>query len=123
MKMTIDTTIVTVHGVSRAKERCNLKNVRSTEKNVALAIQRGKRAEDCTSWERAYLSKEAYDGCTAIAYNNFCYIFNADDVCVTIHALPSWFGKKKHFDGKERIRNFKQYCRNHMAFDTCEMMS
>ena len=31
MKMTIDTTIVTIHGVSRAKDRCNVKNVHSAE--------------------------------------------------------------------------------------------
>ena len=118
MRMTIDTTIVTIHGVSRAKERCNVKNVRSAEKNVSLAVQRGKRAEDCTSWEREYLSKEAYDNCIAIAYNNFCYIVNADGICVTLYPLPAWFGKKKHFDGKERIRNYKQYCRNNSGF--CE---
>lgn len=116
MKMTIDTTIVTIHGVSRAKERRKVKNVRSAEKNVTMAIQRGKRAEDCTSWERAYLSNEAYDNCVAIAYNNFCYIVNTAGVCVTLYPLPIWFGKKKHFNGKERIRDYKQYCRNNMDF-------
>ena len=121
MKMTIDTTIVTVHGVSRAKERCNVKNVRSAEKNIMLALQRGKRAEDLTSWERAYLSKEAHDDCTAIAYNNFCYIVNPAGVCVTLYPLPSWFGKKKHFNGKDRIRNYRQYCRNIVTFDTREL--
>ena len=123
MKMTIDTTIVTIHGVSRAKERCNVKNVRSAEKNVTLAIQRGKRAKDLTSWERSYLSKEASNDCTAIAYNNFCYIVNSSGACVTLYPLPSWFGKKKHFDGKERIRNYKQYCRNHTGFGTRDLMS
>lgn len=123
MKMTIDTTIVTVHGVSRAKDRCNVKNVRSAEKNVTLAIQRGKRAEDLTSWERSYLSKEAYDDCTAIAYNNFCYIVNASGACVTLYPLPAWFGKKKHFDSKERIRNYKQYCRNKSTFGIRELIS
>ena len=119
MKMTIDTTIVTVHGVSRAKERCNVKNVRSAEKNVTLAIQRGKRADDCTSWERTYLENEAHDDCVAVAYNNFCYIINPAGVCVTIYQLPAWFGKKKHFNGKERIRNFKKYNRNYFSGDEC----
>ena len=122
MKMTIDTTIVTVHGVIRAKDRCNVKNVRSAEKNVTLALQRGKRAEDLTSWEREYLSKEAHDDCTAIAYNNFCYIVNSAGACVTLYPLPTWFGKKKHFDGKERIRNYKQYCRNNSGFCEREMV-
>lgn len=123
MKMTNNTTIVTVHGISRAKDRCNLKNVRSAEKNVTLAIQRGKRAEDLTSWEREYLSKEAHDDCTAIAYNNFCYIVNTAGVCVTLYPLPSWFGKKKHFNGKERIRNYKQYCRNNSSYGIRELIS
>lgn len=123
MKTTIDTTVVTVHGVSRAKDRCNVKNVRSAEKNVTLAIQRGKRAEDLTSWEREYLRKEAHDDCTAIAYNNFCYIVNASGACVTLYPLPAWFGKKKHFNGKERIRNYKQYCRNNSSYGIRELIS
>ena len=120
MKMIIDTTIVTIHGVTRTKERYNLKNVRSVEKNVTFAVQRGKRAEDCTSWERSYLSNEAYADCIAIAYNNFCYIVNADGVCVTLYQLPAWFGKKKHFDGKERIRNYKRYYRSHSMLEEKE---
>ena len=98
--MQTQTTIITHHGADRAKERCNLKSIQAAEKNVNLAIQRGKRAEDLTSWERSFLSKEANSECTAIAYNNFCYIFNADGICVTIYRLPAWFGKKKHFNGK-----------------------
>lgn len=116
--MQTQTTIITQHGADRAKERCNLKSIHAAEKNVNLAIQRGKRAEDLTSWERSFLSKEANSDCTAIAYNNFCYIFNADGVCVTIYRLPAWFGKKKHFNGKERIKNYKQYCKNNSVF--CE---
>ena len=123
MKMTINTNIVTVHGVSRAKDRRNVKNIRSAEKNVILAIQCGKRAEELSSWERSYLSREAYNDCTAIAYNNFCYIVNSAGSCVTLYPLPAWFGKRKHFDGKERIRNYKQYCRNNAGFDIREVMT
>lgn len=123
MRMTIDTTIVTAHSINRAKNRHNIKNVRSTGKNIALALQRGKRAEELTSWERSYLSKEAHNGCTAVAYNNFCYIINSDGACVTLYPLPSWFGKKKHFDGKERIRKYKRYCRYNSEFAIHEWMS
>lgn len=104
------TSEATLHSLQRAKERCNLKNPRSAANNIQRALARGKRAEDCTSWERAYLSLEAYDNCSAIAYNNFCYIFNEKSQCVTIHSLPCWFGKKKRFDGKIKIRNYKRYC-------------
>ena len=50
---------------------------------------------------------------TAIAYNNFCYIVSEEGFCVTLYPLPVWFGKKKHFNGKERIRNMKAYARNY----------
>lgn len=120
MKTMFNTNITTYHGVQRAKERGNLKNIRTAEKQISLALSRGKVAEDFSSWERDYLSKEAHDGCVAIAYNNFCYIVNTAGVCVTMHALPSWFGKKRQYNGKERIRNFKQYNRNHGYFELCE---
>ncbi len=116
MNTMINTSIVTVHGTRRAKERQNLKNQRSVEKNVQLAIQRGKRAEDCTSWEHAFLSVEAKNNCTAVAYNNFCYIISPDCVCITMYPLPAWFGKKKAFNGKERIRNYRRYSRLYTDF-------
>lgn len=102
----------TYHSIHRTMERCNLKNQRATEKRISLAIQRGKYPDKCTSWERSYLSKEAYGNCTAIAYNGFCFIINESGQCVTVHELPKWFGQRKHFDGKKRIRNFKKYCKN-----------
>ena len=115
--MIIDNTIVTYHSVIRAMERGSIKNPRSAEKSIALALRKGKRASDFSSWERSYLIKEAFDDCTAIAYNNFCYIVNSNGVCVTLYPLPVWFGKKKRFDGKERIRNCKKYQRNYQYQD------
>lgn len=117
MKTGINTTIVTIHGANRLKERCKVKNNRSVEKNVTRALQRGKHAADCTSWEKVFLLKECHSDCTAIAYNGFCYVFNSNNVCVTLYPLPSWFGKKKHFNGKERIRKFKKYCRAHTPYN------
>ena len=113
----------TLHSIDRAKERCHFKNQRTAEKNIARAIERGKRAEDYASWERSYLSKEAYDNCTAIAYNSFCYIINEEGDCVTVYQLPAWFGKKKRFDGKEKIRDYKKYCKNNAAYvESCSVM-
>ena len=109
-------TTTTLHSIDRAMERCSLKNQRSAEKNIDRAIQKGKRAEDCTSWERSFLSKEAYDNCVALAYNGFCYIINEYGACVTVYSLPAWFGKKKHFDGKERIRDYKKYCKSNQGY-------
>lgn len=101
----------TVHSIERAKERAGLSEKRAS-KMIKLAIERGKRAEDFTSWERDYLKGECKGDKTAIAYNNFCYIVDEEGFCVTLYPLPAWFGKKKHFNGKERIRNMKVYSRN-----------
>lgn len=101
--------ISTQHGVQRAKERRSLKNSRAIEKQFILAIERGKTADDFSSWERNYLKTKAHNDCTAVAYNDFCYIFNSTGACVTLTPLPDWFGKKKHFDGKQRIRDYKKY--------------
>ena len=100
----------TVHSLDRAKERTGL-NEKNAAKLIDLALQRGKTADAFTSWERNYLTKEANDHCTALAYDGFCYIVNENGYCVTMYPLPAWFGKKKHFSGKERIRNMKTYSR------------
>lgn len=104
-----------VHSINRAMERCNIKNRQSAERSIFLAMEHGKRAEDYTSWERTYLNGIAQDGCTAIAHNGFCYIVSDQETCVTVYALPAWFGKKKAFDGKERIRNRKKYSKYYPA--------
>lgn len=101
-----------IHSIDRIRERCNLKQDRLAMRNIQLAFERGKRADDLTSWEREYLANEGHGNCSAIAYNNYCYIVSENNVCVTVYALPKWFGQKKHFDGKERIRDYKKYCRS-----------
>ena len=100
------------HSLERAKERQKLKNQRAAERNMDRALRNGKRAEDCSSWERNFLLHESHDDCVAVAYNGFCYIFNEQDVCVTLYPLPPWFEKKKRFVGKERIRDYKRYQSN-----------
>lgn len=106
------TSYATVHSLERAKERIGF-NERKAHKMIDLALERGKSAKDFSSWEKDYLENESKSNTTAIAYNNFCYIVNENGFCVTLYPLPSWFGKKKHFNGKERIRNMKVYSRNH----------
>lgn len=102
----------TYHSIDRAKERAGL-NERKATKMIELALERGKSANYFSSMEKSYLESEGYDGCTAIAYNNFCYIVNENGICVTLYPLPAWFGKKKRFDGKEKIRNPKKYSKNY----------
>ena len=103
--------VASLHGIRRVRERCGVKNNAAAEMNIMRAIARGKCAEDFSSWEHTYLKSEAHDGCIAIAYNGFCYIVNSKGICVTVHTLPQWFGKKRAFRGKERIRDRKRYLR------------
>ena len=110
--MMIDYNVVTYHSMIRAMERTPVKNQRSAAKNVTLALLRGKPASAFSSWERNYLSSVCTSDCTALAYNNYCYVVNAEGACLTMYPLPAWFGKKKHFDGKEHIRNCKKYQRS-----------
>lgn len=106
------TSMATLHSLDRAKERLGF-NEKKAMKMINLALTRGKTAEDFTSWEREFLMGEARDEAIAIAYNNYCYIVNKDGFCITMYPLPAWFGKKKHFYGKERIRNMKAFSRNY----------
>lgn len=110
--MITETYLTTMHSIKRTKERRNIKNKHSATRKIENALNRGKCAEDFSSWERDYLINESKDNCTAIAYDNYCYIVNENGRCVTMYKLPAWFGKKKHFNGKERIRNFKKYSKN-----------
>lgn len=104
---------VTKHSLEKSKERLGI-NKKYAEKRIFDALSRGKTAEYFSSWERSFLKKEGHYGCRAIAYNGFCYIVSPNNTCVTLYPLPSWFGKKKHFDGKEKIRNFKKYSKIHL---------
>ena len=107
-------TKATVHSIDRAKERfCN--NEKTAIKNIHLALERGKVAEEFSSKERQYLESVAKGNVTAIAYNNFCYIVNEDGFCVTMYHLPDWFGKKRFYDGKKEIRNPRAYSRNNIS--------
>ncbi len=107
----------TNHFIDRAKERAGI-NEKKAERMISLALERGKTSEDFTSWEREYLKREEHDNCIAIAYAGFCYIFTYQRDCLTVYQLPTWFGKKKHYNGKERIRDYKKYCKNNMSY--CE---
>lgn len=105
------TSHATIHSLERAMERIGF-NEKTADKQFRFAMERRKTCEDFTSWEQKYLAKEAYVGCGAFEYDGYCYIVNELGLCVTIYQLPAWFGKKKHFNMIERIRNMKSYARN-----------
>ena len=90
----------TYHSIQRANERTRY-NGNAAVRFVEKGIERGKTAEDFKQDERQYLA--------SVPYNGFCLIISEDGVCVTLYPLPEWFGKKRHYDGKVRIRNAKRY--------------
>ena len=107
-------TRATVHSIDRAKERfCN--NEKTATKNIHLALERGKTADEFTSKERDFLINTAQGDVTALAYNNFCYLVNSEGFCITMYPLPNWFGKKRFYDGKKEIRNPRAYSRNNIS--------
>ena len=105
----MENTSITNHGYKRMKERCNIKNHKTANKNIELAFKRGRRVNDFCSLECNYLISKEFDSCYAVAFNSYCYIFNQSNACVTVYALPKWFNKKKQYVGKRKIRNPKKY--------------
>lgn len=106
--------MATVHSLNRAKDRLSI-NGKKADRMINQAIKKGKRASEFSSWERRFLEEESSNGSEAIAYNNYCYIISENGFCITMYPLPAWFGKKKRFDGKEHIRNIKNYARNYFC--------
>lgn len=103
----------TIHSIERSKERLGL-NERRAEKIIQLAIERGKTYNDFnSSHERKYLEQHTDSEVYAVAYNGYCYIISNLGFCVTVYELPEWFGKKKQYDGKTKIKNMKSYYRNY----------
>ena len=82
------------HSLQRAKERCGIKNAESASRHISLAYERGRRAEDCRSWERSYLESYSERNAEAVAYDGFCYLFSMEGVCITLFKLPGWFEEK-----------------------------
>ena len=105
----------TYHSIQRANERTRY-NGKTAIRFIENGIERGKTAEDFTQDERVFLANCGYDNCTAKAYNGYCLIVSEAGVCVTLYPLPEWFGKKRHYDGKTRVRKAKRYAAAYMAY-------
>ena len=98
-----------VHCLERAKERLGF-NEKNAAKEIQRATERGKPAEAFTSWERDFLKNHSREKKRAVAYNGFCYVIDEETgFCITVFRLPPWFGRKKSFDGKKKVKNLKKY--------------
>lgn len=108
----------TIHGIERANERTRY-NGKAAIRFIENGIARGKTADEFGQKESKYLASLARENCVAKAYNGFCLIVSESGTCVTIYRLPEWFGKKRYYDGKKRVRNVKSYAVSRM--NTYEM--
>ena len=109
--------MTTIHAVQRTQERAGFNFKRST-RFISNAVKRGLKADAFESAERDYLKSYEYNnGCHAIVYNSFCFIVNNSGICITMFELPKWFGKKRLFFGKERVRDTKKFSLSYINFD------
>ena len=104
--------MITNHSIQRASERTRY-NGKSAIRFIENGIERGKTADDFNQEERRYLTNCAQGNCIAKAYNGFCLIISEQGECITIYRLPDWFGKKRLYSAKSRIRNIKHYAETH----------
>ena len=95
--------MTTYHAVKRAQERAGM-SIGKAERFVRNAVKRGLGADSFKSIEYEYLkSYDNADGCRALAYNSYCFVVSSDDVCITMFALPDWFGKNNKNKKKKKL--------------------
>lgn len=105
---------ISMNCFDKAKTRFNYSHA-ATEKFIDRAMRRGKRAEDLrNARERVWLHQRPLQGYRAIAYNGKYLIVSDDDNCITIGGLPSWWGRPRCGDERNRsIRHALRYDRLH----------
>lgn len=101
----------TYHSVKRTTKRAKL-NRTAAVRMIERAWNKGKRPGDFGRKEREYLQHKEYDGQKVVVYAGYCFVFNAQDVCVTMFGVPDWF-EKNCFQGKAQIRNPRKYYRRY----------
>ncbi len=100
------------HSLVRARERLGLK-INAAEREIRNAYMEGLDATEFNSREKEYLINKGLSGALVKVYNGSCYIFSENAICITIYKVPSWLGRRQFFDGKEKIRNPKNYYRRY----------
>jgi len=109
--------MLTYHSLERTQERTGF-NARTSARLISNALERGKTSENFNARERDYIIGKSLNGHRAVIYNSYCFIFAADNFCITMYPLPIWFGKTR-YDGKNKIRNARRYTRHNST--PCEM--
>ena len=106
--------MLSYHGQKRAKKRFGM-GFEKADSYFEEAKLYGKTLEDFAYRSEEYdylLGKQNRNGNQVVAYNGVLYIFD-DDTCITMFTLPAWFEHKKHYEGKQQVRNLKTYIRHY----------
>ena len=109
--------MLSYHGQKRAKKRFGI-GYEKADSHFEEAKLYGKYVDDYEYRSDEYdylLSKQRKNGNKAVAYNGVLYIFDGD-ICITMFSLPSWFDRKKHYEGKQQVRNPKAYIRHYDSY-------
>ena len=93
--------MTTLHAIQRTNERTGF-NLKTSERFISNAIQRGKSSEEFIDRERHYLLQAVKDDRKALVYNSYCFIVSDENICITMFPVPKWFGKKKSFYNKSK---------------------
>lgn len=118
MKITYYENHSTNHCCERMEQRTKLKGDEAI-RFANNAVHKGRNASFYTGKEKRYLEEKERDDISAVTYNGYCFIINkSKEACVTMYELPEWFGRKEHYQGKEKIRNYKKYMRFN-SYDLC----
>ena len=103
----------TRHSIERVMERGN-KNIREAIMDINRAFYDGSRIDDFSGRELDYLRRKTDDSAYPVVYRNNIYIFESDDVCVTMIPAPKWFGSSVRPKGvKPRSFDIHRYLREY----------
>ena len=101
--------MTTYHAVQRTQERAGMSTGKA-ERFVRNAVKRGLGVDSFKSIEHEYLkSYDTEDGCRAVVYNSYCFVISGEDNCITMFALPDWFGKNNKNKKKQQLRDVTKY--------------
>ena len=99
------------HSIERTVERAGL-NRKAAVRLIENARIKGKKSWEFGRCEREYLQKKEGENRQMVIYAGYCFLFDEQDVCITMYSVPVWFGKSK-YQGKEKLRNPRKYCRRY----------
>lgn len=103
------------HSMKRTIERAGL-NKKAAIRMIENAWAKGKDSQEFGKREREYLQRKETEGRKMLIYAGYCFLFDEDSVCITMYAVPVWFGKKQ-FQGKIEIKNPRKYYRKYSDFE------